>query len=69
MFTDVAALQSALVDREPSDFVSHFIFEPVPFAFRGDLSSWIAWKTVLALNIEVDPRDIVLTGSAALASV
>lgn len=66
LFSDVAALQLALIEREPSDFVSHFIFEPIPFLFEGDLGLWISWKTALGRKIEVDPHDIVLTGSSAL---
>ncbi len=66
MFADVEALHSALLEKEPKDFVSHYIFEPVPFAFNSDLSSWIRWKTSLARLLEVDPQDIVLIGTAAL---
>lgn len=66
LFADLTALHSALVAKEPTDFVSHFIFEPVPYAFEGNLTTWIEWKTTLANAIEVDPRDIVLTGSAAI---
>ena len=66
MFSEVTALHSALIDMEPRDFVSHHIFEPVPFAFTGDLPLWISWKTHLAGLLEVDPYDIVLTGSAAI---
>mgnify|MGYP001203901288 CR=1 FL=1 len=66
VFTDIAALRSALVARDPSDFVSHFIFEPVPFLFNADFSSWLNWKRTLGDGIEIDPRDIVLTGSASI---
>jgi hypothetical protein len=66
LFADVKALRSALLEKEPKDFISHYIFEPVPFAFNSDLSSWIKWKTSLAMLLEVDPQDIVLIGTAAL---
>ena len=66
LFANVAALHSAIMEKEPKDFVSHYIFEPVPFAFSSDLSSWIGWKTTLARLLEVDPQDIVLIGTAAI---
>lgn len=66
MFADVPALHNALVQKDPRDFVSHFIFECVPYAFSGDMSSWIEWKTKLAEYLQVDPRDIVITGSGAI---
>jgi hypothetical protein len=65
-FANVDALKAEIVDREPSDFVSHHIFEPIPFAFSADLNSWITWKTMLAIGLNVDPYDIVLTGSGAV---
>ena len=66
MFATAADLQTALLTRDPRDFVSHFLFEPIPFAFRNDFVSWIEWKTELARGVDVDPYDIVLTGSAAV---
>jgi hypothetical protein len=66
LFTTKESLYRALLEKEPRDFVSHYIFEPVPFVFNRDLSIWIAWKTTLARLLEVDAYDIVLTGSAAL---
>jgi hypothetical protein len=66
LFADVTELHSALLEKEPKDFVSHYIFEPIPFAFKNDMLTWIKWKTNLARILEVDPHDIVLTGSAAI---
>ena len=66
LFADVTELHTAILEKDPRDFVSHYLFEPVPFAFNHDLSAWIHWKTILAQGIEVDPHDIVLTGSAAV---
>ncbi|TPJ20856.1 hypothetical protein [Mesorhizobium sp. B2-7-2] len=65
-FADVAELHNAIIDRDPSDFVSHYIFEPIPFAFSSDFDKWVSWKTTLAKGLEVDPYDIVLTGSGAI---
>jgi hypothetical protein len=66
LFADVHALHLALLEMDPRDFVSHFLFEPVPYAFGGNFSQWISWKTSLACHIEVDARDVVLTGSGAI---
>lgn len=38
----------------------------MPFVFNGDLSAWVEWKHTLASALEVDPRDVVLSGSAAI---
>jgi hypothetical protein len=66
LFANVVSLHQALLEKEPRDFVSHYIFEPIPFVFDSDLSIWISWKTTLARLLEVDAYDIVLTGSAAV---
>jgi hypothetical protein len=66
VFSDVSALHEAILTKEPRSFVSHHIFEPVPFAFAGDFANWIEWRQVLADNLDVDPKDIVMTGSAAI---
>lgn len=66
MFADLESLKTALLTTEPNEFVSHYLFEPIPFLFKSDLSAWIKWKTTLARAIGVDPYDIVLTGSSAI---
>lgn len=55
-----------MLEKKPAEFVSHYIFEPTPFVFANDFDQWISWKSELAGGIDVDPRDIVLTGSAAI---
>jgi hypothetical protein len=66
LFANIASLHQALLEKEPRDFVSHYIFQPIPYVFRDDLSVWISWKTTLARLLEVDAQDIVLTGSEAI---
>lgn len=66
MFSTAGDLHVALLTKEPREFVSHYIFEPIPFVFEDNLAAWIQWKTELARGIDVDPYDIVLTGSAAV---
>lgn len=38
----------------------------MPFAFKDDFAGWLKWKETLAGLIDVDPYDVVMTGSAAL---
>jgi hypothetical protein len=65
-FSSVSDLHHAIRATEPHDFVSHPLFEPVPYAFSGDLRAWISWKRRLARHLEVDPYEMVLTGSGAI---
>ncbi len=66
MFDSLQALQDAILKTDPKSFVSHYIIEPIPFAFSGDFTGWLGWKESLASLIDVDPHDVVMTGSAAL---
>jgi hypothetical protein len=66
MFGQAADLKAAILEIEPDLFVSRFIFEPIPFAFADDLDLWISWKNELAAALQVDPYEMVLTGSAAI---
>ena len=65
-FTSVHDLHAALLAREPEDFVSRYLFEPIPHVFGGDLDLWISWKRMLASHLQVDPYEMVLTGSGAI---
>lgn len=66
MFTDANEIRSAILGTEPSAFVSHHIFDRIPHAFGGDLAQWVDYKLRLAKLLQVDPHEIVLTGSAAV---
>ncbi len=65
-FSNVAELHDALLKENTGGFVSKYILEPIPFIFANDISAWVEWKHTLASALDVDPRDIVLTGSAAV---
>jgi hypothetical protein len=65
VFQSADEVKSAILRGKFDSFVSQEILEPIPYAFTGDLAGWIEWKSDLAALIEVDPKDIVLTGSAA----
>ncbi len=65
-FASVDELHTALLVSEPEDFVSHYLFEPIPHAFEGDLNLWVSWKKTLAKHLGVDPYEMVLTGSGAV---
>jgi hypothetical protein len=63
---NIPQLQTALLTLPPKEFVSAHLFEPVPYVFENDALLWIGWKTTLADLLEVDPYEIVLTGSGAV---
>jgi hypothetical protein len=50
----------------PDIFASQFIFEAIPFIFDGDIAGYVAWKTNLAVRLEIDPRAIAVVGTASL---
>ncbi len=65
-FSGAPELQDTLLSLSPKDFVSVHLFEPVPHVFRGDSSLWIRWKTEFSRLLEVDPYEVLLTGSGAV---
>jgi hypothetical protein len=65
-FASANELKTAIFGTEPGVFVSRHLFESVPHAFSGDLERWIDWKTRLGRHLEVDPAEMVLTGSSAV---
>jgi len=60
-----AAIRSDLGTLPFDVFVSRWILERVPHVFSSDLNAYLAWKHALGARIGVDPRAIVLVGSAA----
>jgi hypothetical protein len=50
----------------PHIFASEYIFEAVLFTFRSDVSTYVTWKSELAVRLGIDPRAIAIVGSATL---
>ncbi|MCC5972646.1 MAG: hypothetical protein JJT81_01185 [Rubellimicrobium sp.] len=66
MVNTIDELKSELIRLPPMSFVSRHLFDPVPFCFGGDAERWVEWKHALSDLLDVDARDVVLTGSGAL---
>lgn len=47
-------------------FVSRYIMDAVPFIFNDSFMEFIEWKHRIAEALKIDPRDIIITGSACL---
>jgi hypothetical protein len=65
-FNSAEDLQDALRSMDPCDFVSTHLFESIPTVFENRVDLWIQWKKRLASFLEVDPYEMVLTGSGAI---
>jgi len=48
-----------------SEFVEERVFEAVPFIFSDDRSSYLTWRRRAATLLDVDPRNLLIVGSAA----
>ena len=48
----------------PSELVSRIVLERLPFKFDSN-EQYFHWRHMLAEGLQVDPRDVVLVGSAA----
>jgi hypothetical protein len=66
MFADVEELKKSIIEHQPDDFVSHYLFAPIPHIFQNNHRDLVRWKGVLSTGIEVDPKDIVILGSASI---
>lgn len=60
------ALRSAILLNSPDDVVAEHVLERLPFIFQDDWSSYRLWRKTLGAQLEIDPREIVLTGSACV---
>ncbi len=60
-----ANIKNDLLTLRPELFASKWIFERVPYVFKTDSDAHIEWKHKLGTLLDVDPRDIIVVGSAA----
>lgn len=59
-------IKNDILSISPDVFVSKWIMESTPRIFKEDEMGYYAWKHQLASGIQVDARDIIITGSACL---
>lgn len=66
MLHDAITIKNELVKMAPTKFATKWFFDSIPFVFQNNYDQYIEWRHNLAAKINVDPCDIVITGSAAL---
>lgn len=54
-----------LIDNPTSFICSKWVLDRVPFVFNDDRITFIKWKEELASKLGIDPKAMVLTGSAS----
>lgn len=59
-------VRNELMNVESDIFVSRYIMDAVPFIFEDSCMEFIKWKHRIAEALKIDPRDIIITGSACL---
>lgn len=59
-------IKNDIISIPPDVFVSKWIMEGIPNIFEGDSMKYYDWKHKLASGIQVDARDIIITGSASV---
>jgi hypothetical protein len=62
----IVSFKQELLSSDKSLVISKWILEPCPHIFRDDYLSYLQWKITLGEIINVDPKDIVIIGSAGL---
>lgn len=61
-------LKSALSTMTPTNFVSRWLLERVPYVFGDSIDNYLAWKHRLSDRLAVDPKAITLVGTAAVGT-
>ena len=61
-----ADLQAELQALPAEQFCSDYILDATPVLFAGNRIAYLRWRTDLATRLEVDPHNMVMTGSAAV---
>lgn len=59
-------VRESLLNAPLESFMNERIFEGVPYVFGGDRQKYWTWRAALANAIGVDPKNVVVSGSAAV---
>lgn len=59
-------IKNDLLTLAPSIFATKWYFDTIPFVFENQYDDYISWRHELADKLNIDPSDIIITGSANL---
>ena len=59
-------IKEELLSLSPSKFATKWYFDAVPFVFENQYNQYLEWRHELSDKINVDPSDVIITGSAGL---
>jgi hypothetical protein len=51
-------------NESPSVVISRWVLDPIPYVFDTNTTAFSAWRHTLAEGIGVDPREVLITGTA-----
>src|SRR5688500_10040342 len=61
------SVRADVTNEAPDWCATKWVLEPLPFLFEvGGPSALWRWKSTLAGQLEVDPKNVLITGSAAV---
>lgn len=66
MVHEADIIKKDLLALHPSVFATKWYFDTVPFIFENQYDQYLGWRHELADKINIDPSDIVITGSGGL---
>lgn len=59
-------IKKDLLALTPSVFATKWYFDTIPFIFEDQYDQYVEWRHNLAAKMNIDPSDIIITGSAGL---
>ena len=63
---DIEAVKKDLETLKPTHFVTKWVMETTPYIFEENPMEYILWRENIAQQINTDPTDILISGSACL---
>ena len=63
---DSAGLRKDLANMPSSEFISKWVIDAIPFVCNSNYSLHSKWRHDIAQQLEIDPNDIIMSGSASV---
>lgn len=63
---DINAVRKDLEDMKATHFVTKWFMDATPYIFEENTMDYILWREDVARRLNIDPSDILISGSASL---